>query len=86
MVDFITQLLEDLAANQQPSQVTFVNGAPVINPTYKGPAVQKAQFVPIPALQERINNIIDTLAWQDQWMGRMRLPLQKAATRRREGL
>jgi len=47
-------------------------------------APQKAQIVPPQPLSARINEIIDSLDWQDQWMGRMKLPLQRAAERRRK--
>lgn len=42
-------------------------------------APQRAQAVPSQPLSDRINQIIDSLDWQDQWMGRMRLPLKRKA-------
>lgn len=42
-------------------------------------APQRAQTLPPQPLSDRINQIIDSLDWQDQWMGRMRLPLKRKA-------
>ena len=42
-------------------------------------APQRAQAVPPQPLSDRINQIIDSLDWQDQWTGRMRLPLKRKA-------
>lgn len=42
-------------------------------------APQRAQAVPPVPLSDRITQIIDSLDWQDQWMGRMRLPLKRKA-------
>lgn len=38
---------------------------------------QPAQFQQPAPLSDKINQIIDSLQWQDQWQGRMRLPLQQ---------
>lgn len=40
---------------------------------------QPAQFVPQQPLSDRINEIINSLQWSDQWQGRMRLPLERKA-------
>ncbi len=37
---------------------------------------QPAQFQPPQPLSDKINQMIDSLQWGDQWQGRMRLPLQ----------
>lgn len=39
--------------------------------------VQPAQFQQAVPLSDKINQIIDSLQWQDQWQGRMKLPLQQ---------
>lgn len=38
---------------------------------------QPAQFQQAAPLSDKINQMIDSLQWQDQWQGRMRLPLQQ---------
>lgn len=82
-MDFISQLLDGMVSQQAPSQIAFINGQPIINPKYNGPLVQKPQYTPPPALQSKIDDILGMFQYQDQWMGRMRLPLQSAAERRR---
>jgi hypothetical protein len=77
MTDFISQVLAGLGSKKQPDQLAFVNGMPVINPAYNGPAVQRAQFLQPPALQARINEMLGSLQYQDQWMQHMRLPLER---------
>lgn len=82
-MDFIKQILDGLAAQQQPSQIAFVNGMPIVNPQYKGPTVQKPQMVLPEPLQQKLDDIFAGLDYQDQWMQRMRLPLLNYAERRR---
>lgn len=76
MTDFISQVLAGLASKQQPDQLAFVNGMPIINPAYNGPAVQRARIMQQPALQARIDDMLGSLQYQDQWMQRMKLPLE----------
>lgn len=77
MTDFISQVLAGLNSKQQPDQLAFVNGMPIINPAYNGPAVQRAQRTQPPALQARIDEMLGALQYQDQWTQHMRLPLER---------